>query len=148
MSTFQKCSGVSKPRLTGNQRTKIRMEQASKLGISERDLLLLRHAQMAEWQKEKTHLAKSRCPNCGTSGHSFKFCPFAKDVPFGPDNVIRFRGPNGSWDGEPPLALTPEERRRCSKHFRFLSMPLGPNSKHIHQKSEEEKVRHRQGETE
>jgi hypothetical protein len=129
MSTFQKVSGIVKTRLTGNQRKKLRIEQAAKKGISESELLSLRRAKMEEWQKEKNHLTNSRCPNCGVFGHSFKFCPFANDVVFRLDDVIRFRGPNGSWEGEPPLDLSREERERFNRHFRFLSLPLGPNSK-------------------
>jgi hypothetical protein len=127
MSNIQKVSGVVKTRLTGNQRKTLRIEQAAKRGISESELLLLRRAKMEEWQKEKNHLTTSRCPNCGALGHSFKFCPFANDVSFRLDNVIRFRGPSGSWDGEPPLDLSREERQRFNRHFRFLSLPLGPN---------------------
>jgi hypothetical protein len=50
MSSFQKFPGVVKKqtRLTGNQRKQLRMEEASKTGISERDILLLRRAQMEQ----------------------------------------------------------------------------------------------------
>ena len=131
-STFQKVSGVVKTtttRLTGNQRKKRRIEQASKKGISESELLSRRRAKMEEWQNERSHLTTSRCPNCGAFSHNFYFCPFANDVPFRVDSVIRFRGPNGSWDGEPPLDLTLAERQRFKRHFTFLSMPLGPTQK-------------------
>jgi hypothetical protein len=146
MSPCQKVPGVVKTRLTGNQRKKLRIMQASKAGISESELLSQRQSKMEEWQKEKNGLIKSRCPNCGFLGHSFKFCPFAREFPFGQDNVIRFRGPNGSWGCEPPLDLSLEERQRFYRHFKFLSMPIAPKSKNIHQKSEEEKGHHHKAE--
>jgi hypothetical protein len=126
MSTVQSFSGVVKTRLTGNQRKHLRFVQASKRGISESELLSQRRAMMEEWQNEKTHLSSSRCPNCGAFGHSFKFCPFANDVPFRLQNVTRFRGPTGSWGCEPPLVLSLKEQQRSNQYFRFLSMPLGP----------------------
>jgi hypothetical protein len=121
---FTKGPGVAKKRLTGNQRKKRRIDQAFKIGISETELLLLRRAKMAEWQMEKHSLFNSRCPNCGAFGHSFKWCPFAKDVPIQVGNVMRFRGPNGSWNGEPPLQLSLKEQGRFDQHFRLLSMRL------------------------
>jgi hypothetical protein len=132
MSTSQNLPGVVKEkRLTGNQRKKLREAQASRMGISESQLLSQRRAKREEWQKEKNVLIKSRCPNCGFFGHSFKFCPFAREFPFGEDNVIRFRGPNGSWGCEPPLDLSLEERQRFYRHFKFLSMPIAPKSKNV-----------------
>ena len=124
MSNSQEGLGVAKKRLTGNQRKERRVAQAFKLGISDTELLLLRRAKMAEWQMEKHSLIGSRCPNCGAFGHSFKWCPFAKDVEIRPHNVMRFRGPNGSWNGEPPLKLSLQEKERFGKHFRILSTPL------------------------
>ena len=121
---FTKGPGVAKKRLTGNQRKKRRIEQAFKIGVSETELLLLRRAKMAEWQMEKHSLFNSRCPNCGAFGHSFKWCPFAKDLPIQVDNVMRFRGPNGSWNGELPLQLSLKEQERFDQHFRHLSMRL------------------------
>ena len=138
MSTTQNVAGIVKKRLTGNQRKKMRSAQAALMGISGSELLFRRRTKMEEWQKEKQSLISSRCPNCGAIGHSFKFCPFAREFPFGQDNVIRFRGPNGSWGCEPPLDLSLEERQRFYRHFKFLSMPIAPKSKNIHQKSEEE----------
>jgi hypothetical protein len=129
MSTFQTFPGIVKTRLTGNQRKQLRVVQASKKGISESELLSLRRAKMEAWQKEKNLLTNSRCPNCGAFGHSFIFCPFANDFHHRLDNVIRFRGPNGTWGCEPPLDLSVEERRKFNRFFRYLSMPLGPNSK-------------------
>jgi hypothetical protein len=126
MSSIQKGSGVAKQRLTGNQRKERRIAQALKLGISEYELGLLRRAKTAEWQREKNGLICSRCPNCGAFAHSFKWCPFAKDVANQPYNVTRFRGPNGSWNGEPPLQLSLKEKERFGNHFRHLSMTLGP----------------------
>ena len=124
-------TGIVKKRLTGNQRKKNRSTQASMLGISANELLLLRRAKMQEWQKEKPSLIGTRCPNCGAFGHSFKWCPCANDVPSRLDNVTHFRGPNGSWGCEPPLDLSLEERRRFEQHFRFLSMPLGAKSNEV-----------------
>ena len=118
--------GVVKKRLTGNQRKELRVAQASKMGISETELLSLRRTKMAEWQMEKLTLISSRCPNCGAFGHSFKWCPFAKNATGQPVNLMRFRGPNGSWGLEPPLELTLKEQHRFDQHFRYLSMTLGP----------------------
>jgi len=127
MSILQKGPGVVKKRLTGNQRKELRIAQASKMGISETELLSLRHAKMAEWQMVKHTLISSRCPNCGAFGHSFKWCPFAKNATFQPDNLMRFRGSNGSWGLlEPPLELTLKEQHKFDNHFRSLSMTLGP----------------------
>jgi hypothetical protein len=125
-SSFQDVSGVVKTtttRQTGNQWKKLRIEQAAKKGISES------RATMAEWQKERKKLITSTCPNCGAFGHTFYFCPFANDVPYGPGSMISFRGPFGSWDGELPLDLSLAERQRLNRHFTFLSMPLDPTPK-------------------
>jgi hypothetical protein len=126
MYNLQEGLGVAKKRLTGNQRKERRVAQALKLRISDTELLLLRRAKMAEWQMEKHSLISSRCPNCGAFGHSFKWCPFAKDVQIQPHNLMRFRGPNGSWNGEFPLQLSLQEQQRFDRHFRLLSMRLGP----------------------
>jgi hypothetical protein len=132
MFSFQNGAGVAKQRLTGNQRKYRRVAQANKMGISETELLLLRRAKMAEWQMEKHSLLSFRCPNCGAFGHSFKWCPFTKDVTkFQLDKMVRFRGPNGSWNGEPPLKLSVKEQERMDQHFRILSMPLGPTPNQV-----------------
>ena len=93
------------------------------------EFLCLRRAKIEDWQKEKPYLIGTRCPNCGAFGHSFKWCPFAKE--FRTDDVRRFRGPNGSWKCELPLELSLEERRKFEKHFMYLSMPPGAKSNEV-----------------
>lgn len=114
-------SGIIKRRLTGNQRKKLRAEQAAKLGISASELLQQRRSKMEEWQSVKSVLSRSRCPNCGIWGHSFTWCPFADDFRM---NCARFRGPNGSWGSEHSPELTPQQQLRYNQYFSLLSMPL------------------------
>jgi hypothetical protein len=124
----QNSAGIAKRRLTGNQRKKLRFEQASKLGISADELLLQRRSKMEEWQREKSFLSRSRCPNCGIWGHSFKWCPFAEDVPMQPNSFARFRGPNGSWGSEHSPELSSQQKLRYNQYFSLLSMPLQSNT--------------------
>jgi hypothetical protein len=120
--------GVSKRRrLTGNQRKKLRESQASVIGISSDELLRQRRDRMQEWKREQQFLSSSRCPNCGITGHSFKWCPFSSDFYAQKGNVIRFRGPSGAWS-EQSLELSPEEKRRFRHFFGLLCMPLGLKS--------------------
>ncbi len=117
-------SGITKRRLTGNQRKKLRLEQASKLGISADKLLQQRRSKMEEWQRVRFSLRRVRCPNCGIWGHSFKWCPFAGDAPMQPNSVSRFHGSNGSWGAERTLEMTPQQILRYNQYFSLLSMPL------------------------
>jgi hypothetical protein len=127
MSATQISAGIVKKRLTGNQRRKIRNVQAASLGISGSELVSRRRAMVEEWQKERDSLISSRCPNCGAFGHSFKWCPFANDIPSLLDKGTRFRGHNGSWSCcEPALELSLEESQRFEQYFRFLSTPRPP----------------------
>jgi hypothetical protein len=121
---------AKKRRLTGNQRQKLREAQAAKEGISADELLKQRHIRMADWQKEQEQLLCLRCPNCGIFGHSFKWCPFSRDFDLQKGLVLRFRGPFGSWGREPPIELSPDEKRTFRKHFGLLSMSLGAKFQH------------------
>jgi hypothetical protein len=76
---------------------------------------------MEEWQRVKSVLSRSRCPNCGIWGHSFTWCPFTDDFRM---NSARFRGPNGSWGSEHSPELTPQQQLRFNQYFSLLSMPL------------------------
>ena len=114
-------SGITKRRLTGNQRKKLRAEQAAKLGISASELLQQRRSRMEEWQRVKSVLSRSRCPNCGIWGHSFTWCPFADDFRM---KCARFRGPNGVWGSEHSPELTPQQHLRYNQYFSLLCMPL------------------------
>ena len=116
---------VKQRRLTGNQRKKLRNLQAAAVGISSDELLLQRRQSMLEWKQERESLSSFQCPNCGIIGHSFKWCPFSRD--FYRQNIQRFRGPIGSWDG-PAIQLTLEEKRRFRHFFGLLCMPLGLKS--------------------
>ena len=131
----QKSSGITKRRLTGNQRKKLRLEQASMLGISADELLQQRRSKMEEWQREKVSLCRVRCPNCGIWGHSFKWCPFAGDAPMQPNSVSRFRGSNGSWGSERVPEMTPQQKLRYNQYFSLLSMPLQSNTPTINAQS-------------
>lgn len=124
----QNSSGITKRRLTGNQRKKLRLEQASMLGISADELLQQRRSMMEEWQTEKSSLGRVRCPNCGIWGHSFKWCPFAGDAPMQPNSVSRFRGSNGSWGSDSTPEMTPQQKLRYNQYFSLLSMPLHCNT--------------------
>jgi len=117
----KRSSGSIKKRLTGNQRKKLRAEQAAKLGISASELLEQRRSKMEEWQRVKSVLSRSRCPNCGIWGHSFTWCPFTDDFRM---NSARFRGPNGSWGSEHSPELTPQQQLRFNQYFSLLSMPF------------------------
>jgi hypothetical protein len=127
MSSTNECGVSKRRRLTGNQRKKLRESQASVIGISSDELLRQRRERMQEWKREQSFLSSSRCPNCGITGHSFKWCPFSSDFYAQKATVIRFRGPTGTWSAE-SLELSPEEKRRFRHFFGLLCMPLGLKS--------------------
>jgi len=124
MSSTNECGVSKRRRLTGNQRKKLRESQASVIGISSDELLRQRRVRMQEWKREQSFVSSSRCPNCGITGHSFKWCPFSSDFYAQKANVIRFRGSSGTW-GAQSLELSPEEKRRFRHFFGLLCMPLG-----------------------
>jgi hypothetical protein len=127
----QNLPGIAKMRrLTGNQRQKLREAQAAMEGISADELLKQRHSRMTDWQKEKEHYSCLRCPNCGILGHSFKWCPFLPNFHLQKGLVYRFKGPFGSWGSEPPIELSPNEKRTFRNFFGLLSMPLGSKFQH------------------
>ena len=128
MSNSSNC-GIQKKHLTGNQRKKLRNIQASKLGMSPEALLKQRHDRMKEWQYEKDRLKSSKCSNCGTLSHSFKWCPFAHDFELQKPGYVRFRGPHGQWGSEPAVTFSSDEKRRFRNHFGLLSMPIDSNAK-------------------
>ena len=120
--------GIAKQRkLTGNQRKKLRDCQAAAIGISPDELLRQRRDSMRGWQKEQMSLSSTRCPNCGITGHSFKWCPFSTDFDLQKVTCKRFRGPYGSCDG-PAIELSPEEKRKFRRFFGLLNMSLGLKS--------------------
>ena len=124
MSSKNECGVSKRRRLTGNQRKKLRESQATVIGISSDELLRQRRDRMQEWKREQPFVSSSRCPNCGITGHSFKWCPFSSDFYEQKAKVNRFRGPSGTWVVE-SLELSPEEKRRFRHFFGLLCMPLG-----------------------